>query len=240
MQTVLITGANRGLGLEFTRQYLAEGAYVIATCRHLEKAETLQSLQEEVGQRLTILSLDLSKEEAILNCAAQIKEHISHLDILINNAGIPATSSGAKFSEDFGTLTAAGIMDVFVTNAMGPLLLAQALIDLIKAADAGVMAYISSLFASIERRDIRIGSCYGYAGSKVAGNMYIRILAQELAPHNIRTVTLDPGWVQTDMGGPNAPQTPEEVVTGMRNQIAVLTPETSGRFITWAGQVMPW
>jgi NAD(P)-dependent dehydrogenase (short-subunit alcohol dehydrogenase family) len=240
MQTVFITGANRGLGLEFTRQYLAQGAHVIATCRQPENAEALHRLQKDYGNALTILPLDIANEESILSCVAQVRAHISHLDVLINNAGIPFAGSRWESSENFGTLNAAAMLDIFFTNAVGPLLLAQALLDLLKAADAGTIAYISSLFASIEKRDIRIGTCYGYSGSKVAGNMYIKILAQELASHRIRTVTLDPGWVKTDMGGSNAPQTPEEVVTGMCAQIAALTPETSGRFITWSGHVMPW
>jgi NAD(P)-dependent dehydrogenase (short-subunit alcohol dehydrogenase family) len=236
MQTVLITGANRGIGLEFTRQYLAQGAHVIATCRQPEQANSLHEIQKDCGDRLAILPLDLASEESISNCAVKVRELVSHLDILVNNAGTP----GWQTSENFGTLTAQGMMDVFSANTVGPLLLTQALANLLKAAEIGRIAYISSLFGSIEKRDIAIGTCYSYSGSKAAGNMFITILAQELAPHNIQTITLDPGWVKTDMGGSNAPQTPEEVVTGMRGQIAALTSETSGRFITWSGQVMPW
>lgn len=236
MQTVLITGANRGIGLEFTRQYLAQGAYVIATCRQPEHANSLHDLQKDCGDALMILPLDLTSEESILNCALKVHELVPHLDILVNNAGIP----GGQTSEDFGTLTAQGMMGVFSANAIGPLLLTQALVDLLKASETGRIAYLSSLFGSIARRDIRIGACYSYSGSKAAGNMFIAILAQELAQYNIQTITLDPGWVKTDMGGQNAPQTVEEVVTGMRTQIAALTPETSGRFIMWTGDVMPW
>jgi NAD(P)-dependent dehydrogenase (short-subunit alcohol dehydrogenase family) len=240
MQTVLITGANRGIGLEFVRQYLANESHVIATCRQPQQASALHLLQETYSDALTVLPLDVASEESILACAAAVKSQISALDILVNNAGIPFASSGWESSENFGTLTSAGMLNVFTTNAVGPLLLIQALLDLLKASGSGRVAYVSSWFASIGERNIQYATCYSYSGSKVASNMFTKMLSQELAPHNIRTVTFNPGWVKTDMGGPNATQTPEEVVTGMRAQIAKLAPETSGRFITWEGNPTGW
>lgn len=240
MQTVLITGANRGIGLEFTRQYLAAGAHVIATCRQPDQATALHQYQRDYGERLTLLPLDVSREESILACAEAVKTHISQLDILINNAGLPFAHTGWESSENFGTLRAEGMMAMFAVNAVGPLLLIQALCDVLKAAGSGRVAYISSWFGSIGERNIQYATCYSYSGSKVASNMFIRMLAQELAPHGICTVTFNPGWVRTEMGGPNAPQTPEEVVTGMRAEIDGLSLETSGRFITWTGQTTAW
>jgi NAD(P)-dependent dehydrogenase (short-subunit alcohol dehydrogenase family) len=240
MQTVLVTGANRGIGLEFVRQYLAQGAHVFAACRQPDQAESLQTLCQTYPQTLTLVSLDLSNEESIRRCADEVKEQTQHLDILVNNAGIPFAKSGWESSENFGTLTATGMTDVFTTNAIGPLLLTQNLLDLLKRSGTGRVAYLSSWFGSIGERNIQYATCYSYSGSKAAGNMFIKMLSQELAPHGITTVTFNPGWVKTDMGGPNAMQTTEEVVKGMYEQIATLTAETSGRFITWLGTTTAW
>jgi NAD(P)-dependent dehydrogenase (short-subunit alcohol dehydrogenase family) len=239
MRTILITGSNRGIGLEFAKQYLQHGDKVIATCRRPAEATALQELRQQYPTALTIHALDVSNPESIEQCVQAVHAEITTLDVLINNAGIPYAPTW-EMSENLATLQFENVLDMFRVHTVGPLILTQQLLDLLRASGQGRIVNLSSWLASIAEKNIKFATCYGYSGSKVALNMYTRIMAQELAPDNILTVTFNPGWVRTDMGGPNAFQSVEESVGGMIAVIDGLTPERSGQFLVYNGNQTAW
>lgn len=229
----LVTGANRGLGLEFVRQLLAEGSRVVATCRQPGKATALNTLAAEHPGHLKVLPLDVgdarSREELVREWPLAAGED-ARVALLLNNAGV--LHSG----ERFGSLTAEVLEDSLRTNLTGPLLLTQALAPLL--ADGARVANLSSQLGSIAGTS-RFGTP-SYAISKAAQNMATAQLAHALRERGIVVVALHPGWVQTDMGGAQASEAPEESVAGLRRVIAGLTEADSGRFLDWTGKTLPW
>ena len=228
----LVTGANRGLGLEFVRQLLARGDRVVATCRHPGKATALNTLAGEHPGRLHVLPLDVSDPRSIAGLARELPllgDDIA-LGLLVNCAGV--LHSG----ERFGSVSAAILEDSFRTNAMGPLLLAQALAP--RLADNARVANLGSVLGSIASVG-RFGTP-SYAISKAAQNMATALLAAALRDRGIVVVALHPGWVQTDMGGAGATVTPADSVAGLLRVIGGLKPADSGRFLDWRGQSLPW
>jgi len=232
MRTVLVTGSNRGLGLEFVRQLLARGDRVIAACRQPETAAALQSLRQAGPDRLGILPLELADPDAIAAFARDLASRTGALDLLVNNAGMTVRG------ERFGTVTAEAMTAALRTNAVGPFLLAQALAPLLAKGSSPVVVNISSQLGSIARTD----SFYtpSYATSKAALNMAGVLLAHGFAPSGVKVVMLHPGWVRTDMGGAGAPLEAPEAVAGMLQVISGLKPEDSGRFMDYQGHSMPW
>lgn len=216
MPTVFITGANRGLGLEFVRQYRAEGWDVIATVR--EGSPDLDSLGAEVR------TLDLGDAAAVSAVRAG-----RSVDLLIANAG----TYGPREATD--AASAAEWLDTFAVNTVAPYLLAQALLPEVRAAN-GKLIVISTRMASLE--DNSSGGFLAYRSSKTALNMAWRTLA--LANPDLVCVPLHPGWVQTRMGGSNAPVTPEQSIRGMRKVIDGLTQKDSGEFFDFEGRSVPW
>lgn len=228
----LVTGANRGLGLEFVRQLLARGDRVIAACRHPGKATALNSLAGEHPGRLHVLPLDVAEEKSRTAFAHELPLVIADekLDLLINNAGV--LHSG----ERFGTVPVANLDDSLRTNASGPFLLTQALAPLL--ADDARVANLSSTMGSIATRtEFRSPS---YCISKAAQNMATVMLAKALAPRGIGVIALHPGWVQTEMGGESAQITPAQAVAGLLRVIDGFALEQSGQFLDWQGDAMPW
>lgn len=228
----LVTGANRGLGLEFVRQLLARRHHVIAACRHPGKATALNTLAGEYPGRLHVLPLDVTDPRSHAELARELPLVTDEepLDLLVNNAGV------LRGGERFGQVQAADLETSFRTNAMGPFLLVQALAPQI--ADGGTVADISSEVGSIAlRQEFRTPS---YAIGKAAQNMATSLLAQALAPRRIKVIALHPGWVQTDMGGTQAALTPQESVTGLLQVIDRLDEDDSGQFLDWQGQALPW
>ena len=229
----LVTGANRGLGLEFVRQLLARGDRVVATCRHPGKATALNALAGEHPGRLHVLPLDVADPRAITELQrelALLADDDERLDLLVNGAGV--LHSG----ERFGRVGAANLDDSFRTNAMGPFLLTQALAP--RLADGARVANITSQLGSIAATN-RFGTP-SYAISKAAQNMATAQLAAALRPRGIVVVALHPGWVQTDMGGSGATVSPQESVDGLLRVIDGLGDADSGRFLDWRGQSLPW
>ena len=229
----LVTGANRGLGLEFVRQLLARGDRVVATCRHPGKATALNPLAGEHPGRLYVLPLDVADPKSIAELArelALLDDGDAPLDLLVNNAGV--LHSG----ERFGTVSAANLDDSFRTNARGPFLLTQALAR--SLADGAKVANISSQLGSIAAVD-GFGTP-SYAISKAAQNMATALLAQALAGRGITVLALHPGWVQTDMGGAGAQVTSTQSVAGLLAVIDGATPADSGRFLDHHGQSLAW
>lgn len=228
----LITGANRGLGLAFVRQLLDRGDAVIAACRHPGKATALNQLAGEHPGRLHVLPLDVTEPRSHAELAREVALVCDGepLDLLINNAGV------LKGGERFGSVTAADLENSFRTNAAGPFLLVQALSE--QLAEGAVVANISSEVGSISlRQEFRTPS---YAMGKAAQNMATSLLAQALAERNIVMVALHPGWVRTDMGGPQATLSAEESVAGLLHVIDRLGPDDTGGFFDWQGQPLPW
>jgi NAD(P)-dependent dehydrogenase (short-subunit alcohol dehydrogenase family) len=228
----VVTGANRGLGLAFTRQLLARGDRVVATARHPGKATSLNTLAGEYPGRLHVLPLDVASEKSRGELARELPLVLdgAPIDLLVNNAGV--LHSG----ERWGKLDAAVLEDSLRVNAIGPLLLVQALASLL--ADGATVANLSTQMASIATRtEFRSPS---YSMSKAAQNMATVQLALVLAPRNITVVALSPGWVRTDMGGTGGEITPEDSVTGLLQVIGGLKPKDSGRFLDWRGEAMAW
>jgi NAD(P)-dependent dehydrogenase (short-subunit alcohol dehydrogenase family) len=230
MDRVLITGANRGLGLEFARQYAQSGMAVIATCRQPDEARKLHALGVEYPERVSIQALDVTDAESIDALVQRLEN--TRLDVLINNAGV------SPRGERFDTVEASAMLDVFHVNSVAPLVLARKLRPLLAQTPHPRIVNISSAMGSLTRKDY--GRHYSYAASKAALNMITRAAAHDLEPEGIIVVALHPGWVQTDLGGSQATLSPAESVAGMRRVVARLRAEDSGSFLTWAGQRHPW
>jgi NAD(P)-dependent dehydrogenase (short-subunit alcohol dehydrogenase family) len=218
MPTVLITGANRGIGLEFARQYAADGWDVIATARG-DSPEL-----EALGVRVERLDM---RDFAALEAFPERLGRGAALDLFIANAGMTAGRrvDTAADAED--------ALEVLAVNAVAPTLLARALAPLVEAA-GGRMAAMTSHMGSIADSG---GGYLGYRASKAALNAYWVALAREVA---VPLILFHPGWVQTDMGGPNAQIPPAESVAAMRRIIARLRLEETGRFIDYTGKPLPW
>ena len=232
-RNVLISGANRGIGLEFVRQLLARGEHVVGACRHPGKATSLNALAGEYPGRLHVLPLDVAEAKSRASLAHDLPLVLGdagRIDLLVNNAGV--LHSG----ERFGQLTEANFDDSFRTNASGPLLLTQALAPLL--ADGATVANLSSTLGSIANTT-RFGTP-SYAMGKAAQNMATRLLAHALAPRGITVVALHPGWVQTDMGGSGAQITAADSVAGLLEVIDGLTIDDSGSYRDWRGGTLPW
>ncbi len=229
MTRYLITGANRGLGLEFVRQLLARGDSVVACCREPESAKALQELAGEAGDRLLVRELDVTDPAAI----DALPEGLPAVDVLINNAGVAAPE------ERFGQFDAGTMARVLFINAIAPMLATQAMTYVLEKANNPKVACITSVLGSITRADgLSFGLSYGM--SKAALNMGVKKLAAELKKRGVALISLHPGWVQTDMGGKNATLTPEESIRGMLEVIDKMTVADNGRYLTYAGEELPW
>ena len=221
--TVLITGANRGLGLEFARQYAADGWTVIGTARRPADADDLSALDVEV------LQLDVADRDSIAAFAASLDGR--SVDLLINNAGIfPRVS-------EIENVDANDYLQTLVVNTLGPVLVTQAVLPNLREGELKQVVNITSGLASIERNS---GGFYGYRESKAALNMFTSSLAAELGPDGFTCLALHPGWVRTDMGGANATLSPEESVSSMRAVIGKLTAEDNGRYFGFDGTEVAW
>jgi NAD(P)-dependent dehydrogenase (short-subunit alcohol dehydrogenase family) len=230
MTVVVISGASRGLGLEFARQYAAEGAKVFAGARNIECAEALKVLAGGSDGRVSAHSLDVSNERSAREFARLVGE--APVDILIANAGV----IGGRDQHRLETLDIDGAAEVFSINTLGVLRLGKALACNLKKAKGRFIA-ITSLMGSIADAG---GGYYAYRMSKAALNMAMRALAGDLRGAGVVCVPMSPGWAKTDMGNPGAPQEVDATVAAMRARIAALTPADSGRFLSWDGGELPW
>jgi NAD(P)-dependent dehydrogenase (short-subunit alcohol dehydrogenase family) len=226
----LVTGANRGIGLEFVRQLLARGDRVVAACRQPGKATALNTLAGEYPGRLRVLPLDVALEKSRAELVRELPLVCERLDLLVNNAGV--LHSG----ERFGQLSQASLEDSLRVNALGPLLVTEALAPTL--ADGARVANVSSMMSSLAtRREFRSP---GYCMGKAAQNMATVQLAHALRPRGIVVLALCPGWVQTDMGGEGAQITPAQSVEGLLRVIDAAGADDSGRFVDWRGEAMAW
>lgn len=227
MPSVLITGASRGLGLEFARQYAADGWRVFACARDPETPE-LRKIGGQVSRhRLDVCNGgDLSALKSELNGKS--------VDVLINNAGVYGQPRGRGGWGDINDEAWAQTMRVNVT---APIRVTDALIGNVEKSERKTLVYISSRMGSIAENP---GGSYVYRSSKAALNSAVKGLSADLKAKGIIAVVFHPGWVRTDMGGPNATLSPTQSITGMRNVILGLTPNDTGRFINYDGTAIPW
>lgn len=232
MRTVLITGTNRGIGLEFVRQYAIAGWRVLACCRDPAKAEVLTRLAAQHSERITIYSLDVANHQQIEQLSQTLSNQV--IDLLINNAGVYPPERG----DAFGKTDYAAWAYTFEVNTMAPLKMAEAFIQQISKSELKTIITITSKMGSIS--DNRGGGSYIYRSSKAAVNIVMKSLSIDLNPKGIIVVLLHPGWVRTDMGGPNGLISAEQSVNGMRHVISMLKSADSGKFYAFDGQIVPW
>jgi NAD(P)-dependent dehydrogenase (short-subunit alcohol dehydrogenase family) len=230
MTTILITGANRGIGLEFVRQYAKDGAAIIACCRDPGSAKELNAIANASSGKVRVMRLDVTKDDSIAELARDLKD--APIDIVINNAGI----SGPR-KQDSDAIDAAGWLETFRVNTVAPVLVAQALrTNLLHGKDKKLVA-ITSMLGSTANNG---GGRYAYRSSKAALNNAMRGLSQDWKKYRIAIAILHPGWVRTDMGGQSAPVAPEDSVKGLRQRIATLNAESSGHYLDYAGAELAW
>lgn len=239
--TVLITGANRGLGLEFVKQYIQDHWHVIACCRNPNEAKELQKLAT-IHPALKILKLDVCDDQEIV----QLTKILSGIpiDILINNAGI-----AGEDHLSVETVTTEEMVKVFLTNTVGPLQTSKALFPNLMLGNLKIIANISSRLGSIAQNTYKIDNStpnntyrvyYPYRASKVALNMVMKTLSLEWDQHGIRVLLLHPGWVKTDMGGSNAPIETKTSVGGLRKVILEKSAHKDSMYHTHEGAELPW
>lgn len=225
---VLITGANRGIGLEFVRQYAEAGWNVIACCRDLAQATGLQELVTTYPD-IQAYALDVADFAAIEDLAATLKG--VKIDVLINNAGVYPHS-------DLEHADPENWLHAFKVNSMAQFKMATAFMPHVAASQLRKMVTLSSKMGSLD--DNTSGGSYIYRSSKVAANMVMKSLAIDLKPYGIAVATLHPGWVQTEMGGPDALIDTRTSVSGLRQVIEDLNLNNSGRFVAYDGKLINW
>lgn len=226
---VLVTGANRGLGLGFTRHYLAGGATVFAGCRKPDQAEELQKVRESAPDRCHVLQLDVTDQSELAEAAREVEAKTDRLDLLLNNAGVFPKNR-------FETVTEADLVEAFRINSIAPLLVSRQFLPLLRKGSKPLIVVISSLLGSVQ-----LGATtgrwreYAYSSSKAAVNRIIRQMQLDLAPHNVTIIGQYPGWVRTAMGGEGANLSVEDSVRRMAAGFEKLTLTDSGRIVDLDG-----
>lgn len=227
MPTCLISGANRGLGLEFAKQYAADGWKVIATCRRPEAADELNAVEGDIQ----VHALDVTDFTQMEALGATLSGEA--IDVLIKNAGVYGPRVVQHHSVDYAAWT-----EVLRANAMAPLKMAAVFEPHVAKSKLRRIVAITSLMGSMT--DNTSGGSYIYRSSKAALNAVMRSLAMDLKEKGIAVAMLHPGWVKTDMGGPGAKIEPSESIAGMRKVIDGLTVENTGRFFNYDGTELSW
>ncbi|XP_069134900.1 C-signal-like isoform X1 [Argopecten irradians] len=246
-RAVLITGANRGLGLEFVRQivrFSTPPKYLFATCRNPESATSLQEMAKE-HSCIKVMKFDVTDHREIQAVCDRTRHLLAEdgLNLIVNNAGITYKK------QYLGNLTHSQILEQFDVNVFSPLLITQTFMPLLKLAAQkspeesmswrkAAVVNISSILGSIEKNEN--GGLYPYRASKAALNMVTKTQSIDLRTDGILTVAVHPGWVQTDMGGQSAPVTPTESLKGMLSLFSKLTEDSSGKFFDFNGEILPW
>ena len=228
--TILITGCNRGLGLELTRQFAADGWRVFATCRDETSADELKALEQQY-ELLKVLRLDVTDYGQMAALAEQLRGQ--PIDILLSNAGY----YGPKGTL-FGRVNRNEWRQVLEANTIAPYMLAETFCENVTASGRKLIAVMSSKVGSIA--DNTSGGGYIYRTSKTAVNQVVKSLSVDLAQRGISVIALHPGWVQTEMGGPNALISPEESVAGLKKVLLHINLKRSGHFINYDGKEIPW
>jgi NAD(P)-dependent dehydrogenase (short-subunit alcohol dehydrogenase family) len=242
MTTVLITGANRGVGLALVKEYASDKAQVIATCREPGSATELTALAADSGGRVRVIQLDQADEESIRTLKTTLGDE--KIDILINNGAI----NGTPNEQTYLRIDGENYMRTMRVNALGPMLLSQALRDNLLAGQDKKLVAISSAYGSVSKdwdRSVNAHERYAYRASKAALNSGMRALSRDWKDDGVIIGILDPGWVRTDMGGKGALEssssiTAQESAHGIKDRISKLTMETTGSFQRFWGEAIPW
>lgn len=233
MLRVLVTGANRGIGLAVATAYAAEGGRIFATCRQPGEASQLHTLARRYRDQIIPVALDVADPESIRHAVEVVRAETDALDLLYNNAGIlPPTRD-----QSFAHITFDLMLEVLRVNTAAPLMVAQAFVGLLAKGSHPVIVNVSSGAGSIHSAG---SGWYAYNTSKAALNMISKMLGSELLARGIITVAMSPGWVATDMGGASAPVSPEQSAAGMKQVVAGLTRADSGAFLSYDGRRLEW
>lgn len=230
MPTVMITGVNRGIGLEFLRQYAGAGWHVIGTCRSIADAADAVAIAAERSE-VTLHELEVTDAIAVNTLAEML--HDTPIDVLILNAGLMG-----KQSMQLGELHANDFRQVLEVNVVAQAMCLQAFATHVAASERRIIVGMGSFLGSMACNTD--GGSYSYRAAKAGMHAIMVSASHDLRKDEVTAIVMHPGWVQTDMGGENAMITPEASVTGMRKVIDGLRPEDSGRFLTYAGDEMAW
>lgn len=231
MLSILITGANRGLGLEWCRQYAAEGWRVYATCRRPEAAGELLALARD-HPRLSLHRLDVTRAESVYALRAELRDQ--GLDVLVNNAGVYLEKYAPEAALRYDEWT-----ETLAVNTLGAMRVTEALVDRVAVSRRRLVVAISSHMGSIA--EIGAAGDYYYRSSKAALNAAMKGLSLAWRDRGVGVLILHPGWVKTRMGGwDEAPLTPEQSVMGMRRLVDGFSLTLTGRFFRYDGSEIPW
>ena len=228
METVVITGANRGIGLEMTKQLLNSNRRVIAGCRNPNEATALNGLSS--AGELSVFQLDVSDSVSIKDFCIELSG--MNIDVLINNAGVLDREKQGMLGVNAETW-----LEAFRINSIAPFQVAVGLLENLKTSSRPRIISVSSQLGSL---NLKGPGLYSYNSSKSALNQVMKIMSQDLETDGVIVCPIHPGWVQTDMGGLEADITPQESASGIISFIDNLTMEQSGRFWQWNGEEHPW
>ena len=231
MKKILVTGANRGLGLGLVKKFLKNNEKVICTTRNISKSKELILYKEKYNDNLEICELDLLDKDSPNILSNFLGDET--IDLFINNAGVIGHSA-----QHFKSVSLNHWLEVLKVNLIAPLLITQSIIKNIEKSSERKIYFISSKVGSIE--DNKSGGMYIYRSSKTALNQVVKSLSIDLKPLGISVISLHPGWVRTEMGGPNALISVEESVNGMVDVISNTSIINSGQFINYDGKRLPW
>ena len=237
MPTILITGANRGIGLELVRQYAADGWRVIACCRDPGKAEALRELAG--NGTFEIHALDVADHAQI----AALSSHLDGvpIDVLLNCAGTMGAQSFAEMGlamQRFGESDYADWEQIVRVNVLGPMKMAEAFVEHVARSAQKKIVTLTSVMGSMAKNGV--GGLFAYRSSKAAANSVMRSMSINLRDRGIIALPMHPGWVRTEMGGPKADIDAVTSAAGLRRVIAGLTPADAGRFLAYTGEELPW
>jgi NAD(P)-dependent dehydrogenase (short-subunit alcohol dehydrogenase family) len=230
---ILITGASRGIGLEFTRQWLAAGRKLFALARDPEGSKGLRDLAGKHPSNLVRVACDVADDASVEAARRAVEKATPALDLVLNNAG-----TFGPHDEKVEQLEWAEIHRVLEVNTLGPLRVSRTFLPLLRKGDAARLVHLTSLMGSID--DNGSGGAWAYRMSKAALNMASRNLAIQLRQDGIPSVVIHPGWVKTDMGGSGAPLGVEEAVAAMVKTLDSLTLDQTGSFLDRFGKPVPW
>lgn len=232
MPNILVTGSNRGLGLEWVRQYAERGWRVFATCRFPDEASDLMALSIQ-HPTISIHQLDVTRDDQLQALVQEL--HDTPLDILVNNAGVYFERWG---KDKLGSIDYEHWLETLKVNTLGVMRVTEALHRNLAKSEKRLLVAITSHMGSIT--DITAPNDYAYRSSKAALNAAIKGLVYELQTDGIGILLLHPGWVRTRMGGEDAPYSAEQSVRGMRKLAESFTPNMSGKFYRFDGEIIPW
>lgn len=234
MANIVITGANRGIGFALVKIYVTTGNRVYAFCRNPEQATELAQLAANTDGQLTLHTLDMADGSSITDVAGVLGG--TPVDVLLNVAGITGGRVDSLLDKPFSEEDFAGWREAFEIMTIGPFRLTQALLPNLIAAKGKVMTVSSQIAASTWP----YGGMYAYGATKAGVNRVMLSLAIDLKHKGVLVASVHPGYVQTDMGGPNADITPQESAAGIKSVVEKLNPDTTGGFFKWNGELHDW